>query len=103
MIGLLTSCQSGFRACHSTATALLKCTDDWLNSLDAKNYTGVVFVDLKETFDKFDHDILLQKLALYGIQCHALAWFKSYLSNRRQFTRINGYDSNAQSIRLGTV
>ena len=99
MNDLLSSCQSGFRACHSTANALLKCTDHWLNSLDAKNYIGVVFVDLKKAIERVDHGILLQKLALYGIQDNALAWFKSYLSNHGQFTRINGYDSNLQSIR----
>ena len=101
MNDLLTSCPSGFRACHSTATALLKYNYDWLNSLDAKNYAGVVFVDLKKAFDAVDHDILLQKLVLYRIQSHALAWLKSYLSNRSQFTRINRYDSNVQSTRLG--
>ena len=73
MNGLLTSCQSGFRACHSTETGLLKYNDDWLNSLDAKNYAGVVFVDLKNAFDTVGHDILLQKLAMHGIQGHALA------------------------------
>ena len=101
MNGLLTSCQSSFMACHSTATALSKFTDDWLNSLHAENYTGLVFFDLKKAFNKVDHDILLQKLAPYIIQGHALALFKSYLSNRSPFTRINGYDSNVQNIRLG--
>ena len=47
---LLTPSQSGFRTLHSTATALLKCTDDWYNSLDAGNYVGVIFVDLKKLF-----------------------------------------------------
>ena len=103
MNGLLTSCQSSFMACHSTATALSKFTDDWLNSLHAENYTGVAFVDLKKVFDKVDHDILLQKLPPYGIQGRALVWFKYYLSNRSQFTRINGYDSNVQSIGLGVL
>ena len=77
----------------------LKCNDDWLNSLDAKNYNRVVFVDLKKHL--VDNDILLEKLALHGIQGHALTWLKSYLSNHTQFTRINGYDSNIQSTRFG--
>ena len=47
---LLTPSQSGFRTLHSTATALLKCTDDWYNSLDAGKYVGVIFVDLKKLF-----------------------------------------------------
>ena len=70
--GLIASCQSGFRAHHSTTTALLKCTDDWLNGIDAGKYAGVVFVDLKKAFDRVDHGILLQKLAHYGVQGHEL-------------------------------
>ena len=48
-----------------------------------------------------DHDILLQKLALYGIQDHELECFKLYLSNRSQFTRINGIDSEVENINIG--
>ena len=66
-----------------------------------REYVGVVFVDLKKAFDTVDHDILLQKLALYGIQHHELEWFKSYLSNRSQFTRVNGIDSEVENINIG--
>ena len=45
---LLSSSQSGFRAMHSTTTALLKCTDDWYSGLDLGKYVGVVYVDLKK-------------------------------------------------------
>ena len=61
---------------------------------------GVVFVDLKKAFDTVDHHILLQKLALYGIQDNELEWFKSYLSNRSQFTRVNGIDSELENINI---
>ena len=98
---LLASNQSGFRALHSTITALLKCTDYWYSGLYQGNYVVVVFVDLKNAFDTVDHDILLQKLVLYGMQDHELEWFKSYLSNRSQFTRVNGIDSEVKNIYLG--
>ena len=95
--GLIASCQSGFMAHHSTTTALLKCTDNWLNGIDAGKYAGVVFVDLKKAFDTVDHGIL----AHYGVQGHELDWFKAYLSKRTQFIRVNGCDSRIQSISLG--
>ena len=76
-------------------------TDDWYNSLDAAKYAGVIFVDLKTAFDTVDHQILIQKLAHYGIRSSELIWFKSYLSNRSQFTRVNGVDSKVQNIGIG--
>ena len=98
---LLSSSQSGFRAMHSTTTALLKCTDDWYSGLDLGKYVGVVYVDLKKAFDTVDHEILLHKLAHYGIQSQELLWFKSYLSGRSQFTRVNGIDSTIKNIKVG--
>jgi hypothetical protein len=35
---LLSDCQFGFRKCHSTATALLDCTNDWYMNLDRKMF-----------------------------------------------------------------
>ena len=98
---LLAPSQSGFRSLHSTATALLKCTNDWYSSLDVGKHVGVIFVDLKKAFDTVDHKILVQKLAHYGIHSSELMWFKSYLSNRSQFTRVNGVDSKVQNIDIG--
>ena len=50
---LLAPSQCEFRTFHSTATALLKCTDDWYrySGLDVGKYVGVIFLDLKEAFD----------------------------------------------------
>ena len=73
---------SGFRSLHSTVTALLEATDDWAFNIDRGNFTAVAFLDLKKAFDTVDHDILLSKMNLHGIQGTALNWFKSYLTNR---------------------
>ena len=62
---------------------------------------GLVFIDLKKAFDTVDHDILCKKLELYGVQQRELSWFRSYLSNRKQFCRVNGVDSNVAEIEVG--
>ena len=46
--GLLSNSQFGFRKSHSTATALLDCTNDWYVNLDRKIFNLVVFIDLKK-------------------------------------------------------
>ena len=93
--------QSGFLHLHSTVTCLLKNTDDWYNGLDLGKLVGVVFIDLKKAFDTVAHDILCRKLEYYGIQQQQLAWFKSYLFNRKQFSRVNGVDSPVEGIDVG--
>ena len=86
---------------HSTLTCLLKMSDDWYNGLDLGKLVGLVFIDLKKAFDTVDHDILCKKLELYGVQQRELSWFKSYLSNRKQFCRVNGVDSDIGEIEVG--
>ena len=46
--GLLSSVQFGFRKSHSTATALLDCTNEWYINIDKKMFNLVVFIDLKK-------------------------------------------------------
>ena len=74
---IISSHQSGFRSSHSTLTALLEATDNWPFNIDRGNVNAVVFLDLKKAFDTVDHDILLSKMNLYGIQGIALDWFRS--------------------------
>ena len=37
-----------------------------------------------------DHVILLEKLSLYGVSSHSLNWVRSYLTERKQQTFIDG-------------
>ena len=64
-----------------------------------------VFVDLQKASNTVsntvDHNILLHKLSNYGIRDIANCWFSSYLSNRKQFVTINGFDSEIQSFQYG--
>ena len=57
--------------------------------------------DLHKAFDPVDHSILLSKFCHYGIRGLANKWFESYLSNRRQFVSINGFESSTSSITCG--
>jgi len=49
-----------------------------------------VLLDLSAAFDTNNHNILLNRLENYfGIRGIALAWFKTYLSDRYQFVTVN--------------
>ena len=85
---LLTDKQFGFRENHSTAMALINLIDKISESLENRNFTIGIFIDLSKAFDTIDHSILLDKLYLYGIRGVVHNWFTRYLSNRSQFVTV---------------
>ena len=71
------------------------------DAIQNKNYTALLFMDLRKAFDTIAHEILLQTLFHYGIRCPAHDLIKSYLSSRYQFVSINGGKLVTQSITIG--
>jgi hypothetical protein len=59
--------------------------------LEQHNQRVGIFCDLTKVFDCVIHDILLRKLAVYGICGKKIIWLKSYLENRKQ--RVELYNS----------
>uniref|UniRef100_A0A669FAZ4 Reverse transcriptase domain-containing protein n=1 Tax=Oreochromis niloticus TaxID=8128 RepID=A0A669FAZ4_ORENI len=100
--GLFEAFQSGFRAQHSTETALVKVTNDLLMASDSGLISVLVLLDLSAAFDTVDHNILLERLEhAVGITGTALQWFVSYLSNRLQFVHVNGESSSDTMVNYG--
>jgi len=86
---------------HSTTTALLQSTNNWSINIENGLLNGVLFVDLKKVFDTIDHEILLRKLANYGVDPNALRFFASYLCNRSQKCSVNGALSSTSKLTCG--
>ena len=64
--------------------------------MDTGKYTASVFIDVKKAFDTVDHDILPRKIQKYGVSGNELAWFASYLQDRRQLCKVNGVSSRME-------
>ena len=60
-------------------------------------------MDLSKTFDTLNHELLLAKLNAYGFSENAIAYIKSYLSNRYQRTNINNKFSTWKNIYKGVL
>ena len=96
--GLLYEKQFGFQRNNSTEHAILQLTRDITDSFEKGEYTLGVFIDLSKAFDTVDHQILIKKLPYYGTDGTALEWFKSYLSNRKQYIFSQDASENCVDI-----
>eukprot|EP00745_Piridium_sociabile_P029687 TRINITY_DN4898_c0_g1_i1.p1 TRINITY_DN4898_c0_g1~~TRINITY_DN4898_c0_g1_i1.p1 ORF type:complete len:636 (-),score=29.15 TRINITY_DN4898_c0_g1_i1:175-2046(-) len=98
---LLHDNQSGFRKRHSCETALCRITDSWLRDINNSKAVGVVFIDLTKAFDLINHDILIEKLKIYGFDNNCLLFFRSYLHNRTQSVYSRGLISSQRYVPRG--
>jgi len=72
---LLPSCQSAYRAHHSTETAIISIHDEIVRTIDAGDVCAVVLLDLSAAFDTVDHSTLLFVLSRrFGVANMALDW-----------------------------
>ena len=84
---LLSPTQHGFRPRHSTETALISISDHILSATDRGEISLLCLLDLSKCFDVIDHDKLLTKLQLHGIDT---AWFSAYLHGHTQSVSLTG-------------
>ena len=61
----------------------------------------MVSIDFRKAFDVIDHDLLLKKLSIYGVCPFSVAWFKSYLSERKQFITLEKVKSEQLTVKQG--
>ena len=84
----------GGRGSHSTLTALTK-INNYIYLNGEKGFSNaIVTTDLTAAYDTIDHDILLEKFKFYGIKNNEHNLLKSYLENRKQFVRLDTFQSN---------
>ena len=98
---LFTRHQFGFRKNHSTHYLMFDLIDEIYKSKHRSFRPGIIFLDIKKAFDTVNHDILLKKLIYYGVGGTVLTWFKNFLSDRYQCTRVGNKISGFLPVLAG--
>ena len=91
----------GFRKGYSTQYCLIVMLERWEKALDKQHLAGALLTDLSKAFDCLNHELLIAKLEAYGFDYSSLALVYSYLSERKQRTKINNSFSKWVDITTG--
>ena len=98
---LLHPSHHGFRFKHSTVKALIEMHDQWIEAFESDEVSAAVMLDLSAEFDVVDHDILIQKLRIYGFGKCSTSWLRSYLTDRTQRVYVEGSLSEPLPLEAG--
>ena len=63
--------------------------DRWQKAIDSGKIAGALLTDLSKAFDCINHELLIAKLEAYGFSNSSLRYIYSYLSDRKQRTKVN--------------
>ena len=91
----------GFRKGYNTQHCLIAMLEKWRKALDKRNIAGALLTDLSKAFDCLNHELLIAKLEAYGFNHLSLAFIYSYLSDRKQRTKVNNSFSEWADTKSG--
>ena len=57
-----------YRKSYSTQQVLIRLLEEWREKLDKNFVVSAVLMDLSKAFDCIPHDLIIAKLAAYGIR-----------------------------------
>ena len=87
-----------FRKVYSTQRCLLAILEKQKAAIDRGEPLGAFLTDLSQAYDWLPHQFLLAKLHVYGFSISALRMIHSYLTNRKQRTKIHFLYSSWEEI-----
>ena len=91
----------GFRKGYCTQHCLMVMLEKWKTAMDRGNMAGALLTDLSKAFDCLNHELLIAKLEAYGFDHESLTYIYSYLSERKQRTKVNKSFSEWDDISTG--
>ena len=98
---LFSKYQCGFRRGFSAQDCLLAMLEKWKLAVDKGKIFGILMTDLSKAFDCLSHELIIAKLNAYGFSLPALKLMQSYLTERKQRTKINQAYSSWEEILFG--
>ena len=98
---LLSPLLCGFRNGFNTQHSLTRLLQKWQSCLDRKGVVGTVLMDLSKAYDCIQHDLLIAKLAAYGLSHKSLRFLHNYLSNRKQRVKLGALFSSWLEVIFG--
>jgi hypothetical protein len=81
--------------------ALMVLMDKIIDALEKGHLMVGIFLDFSKAFDTVNHQILLNKLNIYGIRGVANDWIRSYLFERSQYCTYDNTKSSTKLINCG--
>ena len=92
---------SAYRTNYNTQHVLLRLLEEWRQHLDKNKTVAGILMDLSKAFHCVPHDLLLAKLAAYGIDDNSILFTHSYLSSCKQCVCINNILSEFNEVISG--
>ena len=69
--------------------------------MEKKIPVDCIYTDFSKAFDVVNHNLLISKLKLYGINGMLLKWFANYLTNRAQYVKYRNFISDKITVMSG--
>ena len=86
---------------HSTLTCLLTNNDDWYSGLDLVQPVGLVFIYLEKFLILLTVICSVKNFKFMAFRGESCLGFRSSLSNRKKFCRVNDDASDIQGVEVG--
>ena len=77
-------CLAAYRQDSGTQQELVCLTEEWREGIDKDCVVGTLLMNLSKTFDCIPHNLIIAKMAAYGLNFNYLKLILSYLQGRQQ-------------------
>ena len=73
----------------STTIALADMVHHWSQAMDNKQAIRILFIDFEKAIDRIFHNLVIDKFKSFNVDQILIRWLCSFLSNRRQKTKMS--------------